>query len=311
MSDCRDVFKCELNEIEKGLGTDNSGCFYHYTSPMGMVGILKGKKIWFTDSDYLNDSSEGHDVFNVIRKVLNNNDHRYKKGFPQEIKKAIGGIIDNNVQRKTFLCCFSRDNDSLPMWNYYVKNQNSIGFNIQFDGKRLFDLVSEYYRNYDHNKLIEIKKFGLIYEDDTKSTIIRDILVCCNKYWTDDNTSKINKSIISEFKKIIYDLRYRFKDSHFSSEKEIRIMISMSDNIFNSMLKRTDELEIKVRDIKNMYVPYIEVPFNSNEIEYLIKEIGVSPTLNDTLAINSVKTLLQKYGFTKCKILKSKIPLRY
>ena len=42
-----------------------------------------------------------------------------------------------------FVCCFSLDNDSLPMWNYYIKEINNQGFNIEFSDKKIANTLAE------------------------------------------------------------------------------------------------------------------------------------------------------------------------
>ena len=47
--------------------------------------------------------------------------------------------ILSDSQENVFVCCFSLDNDSLPMWNYYTKEINNQGFNIEFSDKKLVE----------------------------------------------------------------------------------------------------------------------------------------------------------------------------
>lgn len=47
--------------------------------------------------------------------------------------------ILSDSQENVFVCCFSLDNDSLPMWNYYTKEINNQVFNIEFSDKKLVE----------------------------------------------------------------------------------------------------------------------------------------------------------------------------
>ena len=38
--------------------TSNDKILYHYTTPEGLLGILKNKELWYSHIDYLNDESE-------------------------------------------------------------------------------------------------------------------------------------------------------------------------------------------------------------------------------------------------------------
>ena len=58
--------------INRNIPDKYDGEFNHYTSPVGLNGILNNENpsLWFTHVDYLNDKSEGTYLFNVFRKVL-------------------------------------------------------------------------------------------------------------------------------------------------------------------------------------------------------------------------------------------------
>ena len=42
------------------------GFIYHYTSSEGLLGILRDKTLWFTDTMALNDSSEGNYIWEIL-----------------------------------------------------------------------------------------------------------------------------------------------------------------------------------------------------------------------------------------------------
>lgn len=41
-----------------GAGLDRSTCLYHYTSAVGLEGILRSRSLWATDTAFLNDWQE-------------------------------------------------------------------------------------------------------------------------------------------------------------------------------------------------------------------------------------------------------------
>ena len=58
---CLNIEKCDSNTV-----------LYHYTSPAGLLGIFNSSELWFSDSDFLNDSSESdyfHDTVKPIRSL--------------------------------------------------------------------------------------------------------------------------------------------------------------------------------------------------------------------------------------------------
>lgn len=52
-----------LNTLMEKYFAYDDAMIYHYTSPFGLEGILKEKELWFTKSDYLNDSTEMNYIF--------------------------------------------------------------------------------------------------------------------------------------------------------------------------------------------------------------------------------------------------------
>lgn len=46
------------------------GLAFHYTSPSGLLGIFSKQSIWFSDCDYLNDSSESDYFFDLSSTVF-------------------------------------------------------------------------------------------------------------------------------------------------------------------------------------------------------------------------------------------------
>ena len=123
---------------------------YHYTSPSGLLGIVdngedsKNAKLWFTRWDSLNDKNERYDIQEVLKeyKELKGNDIR------EEFQDAIQELINTEVTKwdlppilwnndknpsidepdpeNIYVCSFSTDRDSLPMWNYYSKSSHYI-----------------------------------------------------------------------------------------------------------------------------------------------------------------------------------------
>ena len=66
---------------------------YHYTSPDGLMGILKPNHLTFrfTNANYLNDTSEGEDVVKQYRFVCN--EMFRKKRISEEFYEAIRDVF--------------------------------------------------------------------------------------------------------------------------------------------------------------------------------------------------------------------------
>ena len=125
---------------------------YHYTSPSGLLGIVdngensENAKLWFTRCDSLNDKSERCDIQKVLKKYK----ELRKDTIPKEFQDAIEELINIEVNKwdlspifwnndknpsidepdpeNIYVCSFSTDRDSLPMWNYYSKSSHYEGY---------------------------------------------------------------------------------------------------------------------------------------------------------------------------------------
>lgn len=104
---------------------------YHYTSIGGLESILRNKTLRFTNIKYMNDKDEIIARLDSIAK-----DCRASEETRKQLRSAI-----TNLGVQVFVCCFSLKEDSLPMWNYYTKEVNSQGYNIEFDDKKLIESI--------------------------------------------------------------------------------------------------------------------------------------------------------------------------
>lgn len=110
---------------------------YHYTSISGLNGILSNKKLRFTNIKYMNDKDEFKAMFDSWINLINKNENNPID--ESEINNFYSELFNSGEQ--LFVCCFSLNNDSLPLWNYYTKDINSQGYNIKMNGKKLFESI--------------------------------------------------------------------------------------------------------------------------------------------------------------------------
>lgn len=104
---------------------------FHYTSIGGLEGILGCRKIRFTNIKYMNDKDEIIAGLDSLAKAC--------KVSEEEREKLRAAFNSHGIQ--TFVSCFSLEADSLPLWNYYTKEINNQGYNIEFDGRKLVESI--------------------------------------------------------------------------------------------------------------------------------------------------------------------------
>lgn len=121
------------NELENKI-------LYHYTTPEGLLGILQSDsvKLRLTKASALNDMMEGKILKERYKSVctkLYREGKMNKKEYEflmENTKLDNNGELKESEYRKMYICSFSLERDSLPMWNYYVKGGGYQGYNIGF-----------------------------------------------------------------------------------------------------------------------------------------------------------------------------------
>jgi len=307
---------------------------FHYTSIGGLKGILESATLRFTNINYLNDKDEIKAGMDSLAKTIAATD--------EEKEKIFSSIRNRGMQ--TFVCCFSLDEDSLPMWNYYTKEINNQGYNIEFNDKSLVESiilenpelagcelsfgVVEYCKDND-------SKYSKSFSDGLTSSFslaMMKLLFAFAKDYLKDEPEKIKKweseiaqlendknendisvySYNGQLGKFQKDTSGNYlcfvKRDCFLQEKELRIVI----NVPEWKLAELKQFNLyKYRISNGLLVPYLELKFSYSAIQGLT----VSPTIQSDLAEQSIHDFLQYCNFSiknpRDFIKKSKIPVRF
>ena len=286
----------------------------HYTSSIALKGILSERELWFSDSEFMNDKSEGQYIYDIVRDELNQFDIEFanevkKQLFVQDISHiAFGDEKISSAQRKIyskytrpkdriFICCFSKDPDCLPMWNYYTKTSSSIGYNLVFNSSNIVGAI------YPRNSFYFIPHVcRVIYDPKEQRTVISNVLSSYYSLWKNATTRK--KEIISRLTFLIDDIRFLFKHPAFEHEQEIRIILRVSEKNFDIAIEKG---YVGVRETAGYFIPYIKLKCISDST---IECVTISPTNNKEGVANSLNELLKITGI-QCGIKYSEIPVRY
>src|SRR5262245_40731502 len=97
---------------------------YHYTTALGLKGILDNQSIWFSDYRNLNDPSEllhGHALCrDVTRALANGSDSNVVRLL--EIVNALMTHKNFGTRLDFFIASFSTQRDDLGQWRAYADN---------------------------------------------------------------------------------------------------------------------------------------------------------------------------------------------
>lgn len=125
---------------------------YHYTSAVGLVGIIKNREIWATASNCLNDPTEISYASRVLVALLENR-AEVDRDATDELRSKIALAVsllkrsyndpnspDQYHEDHSFITSFSGSDRSLTLWRLYAR-QN--GYSIGFDCRRLLEWLGE------------------------------------------------------------------------------------------------------------------------------------------------------------------------
>lgn len=301
----KDALNVELLKfhIENPIKKPSVDFIYHYTSPEGLLSILKDQKLWFTRYDCLNDYTEREyiiTVFHSVCKKLKNekeiSDSFYEKIIDVEIDKREILSVSNEpfeydiVDSDYYVCCFSKNRDSLPMWNYYSKNNQFEGYNIEFD----IDIV-DYNKAQNENCRIEMHE--IIYKKKEQERIIKEAILKTYSLSEKYNDFEITKLSLAGYLK---KLSLVFKRQCFEHEEEVRmiLIIPKDGNEFYPLNYRTSN---------GCIIPYIEYEFKKR----VLLGLTIGPLVNVEASQKTLWQILKQNGYRFDSIEPSDIPIRY
>lgn len=235
----------KLDEFLARIGMDASYMpaeygrdLFHYTSPQGFTSILFGDSekvtLWASRYDCLNDASEGKAVEEVYQEVcLEMKDKReiseYLYQLFSGVKPAPTILLNHNIgdcykitrpECDRYICSFSKNKDSLVMWNYYSKGNKYEGFNIGFYPYS----ISESLECFLDDKEAVFHVYPVIYNRQEQKEKIKKLLLLLKEHYSEDQEMFI-RYVISN---MLTDWRLVFKHEFFQHEEEVRIIVDMA-----------------------------------------------------------------------------------
>lgn len=272
----------------------------HYTTANALISIILNEQLWATNIKFLNDEQEFLHAIVLAKEVIKSSTEKADKfkanrsaydDFTKEVTKALDNL-DTYHAESIFTCSFSEEKDLLSQWRGYCPNNQ--GYCIHFDLAGLLKAAKE--------KFTSCEIFPCVYDNTEKK---KRISAALNDHWKKFITLTDSKKREQEIRVLAYEierLASYFKHPSFAEEKEHRLVIRLAWDIEEHARFRAGPMSI---------IPFLEVPAP----KALIKEIGIGPTRDQTLARRGLAALIEfKFGtlasFGDVKLSESKIPYR-
>ena len=269
---------------------------YHYTTPVGLIGIVEKRILWATDVFYLNDSEEFALGIQIARSYL-----RSKLEEVTNSDSVIGRIkwlldqlkkIGPSQKRDVYVSSLSEEDDQLSQWRAYCAGG---GFAIGFKYGKIKELAVA-------------QRFVLeqcIYEHNEQVTHINEAVDSTIETWLNSGFPwpepagegprfETHLKLVCE----LSSLSPRLKNKGFVEEKEYRLISEPSTSYI--------EGQVKFRNQRGLVVPYREFKLNDDDLWRQVRVV-VGPTPHPEESKASVYELLRSNtGFahdvkrTKC-----------
>ena len=301
-----------LSELMQAFSEQYTGTVYHYTSAEGVAGIISNHEIWMSNTAFMNDTTE-------LRMLQNSRTILKKSDFKNEyVRRAWHDMTQQrSLDPNYYMASFSRVKDLLEQWRAYGS------FCIGFDARRL-----------RQRKGISLYKCLYRSNDIRKWILSKEKIAVWNKLKNKDQKRMLAFSLP-------YIASMKYKNEHFKSEKEVRLITISNHNwsFDNSPEMYEDNLPIHVRPhpAYGFPIPYVKffmeqdsksnVPkVKEKEMEMKarklkeegtkerkllpITEVMVGPAAYQKEAKVACEILLAERGYKNVKVSVSNIPYR-
>lgn len=309
------VFENQLTDFDE-MGKN----VFHYTDMNGFLGIAQKKKLtfWFSRFDSLNDKMEGKSFQEIFETSCSSllaeqkiSEDFYDLIIPLTIKKERMFQCSKDpfdiafLPYQAYVCSFTEMEDSLAMWNSYVKNGQYNGCCIGlmssiFDEYNHFENLDDAEREKEEIGILTL--YRVIYHNWEKVNFYKEAILkiyCLYKEGLDEI------KVVNYIEHILGESYLAFKDPAFIHEKEIRAVRYIPTDGQENM---KNIHEIKYRNKNGYIIPYIELEFKN--IGYF-NFVTLAPLINEDQAKKSMEEYLRSNGFNNVSVRKSEVPIRY
>lgn len=270
----------------------------HYTDLNGFKGILEAKEFWLSDHRFLNDSSE-HSygkklAIDVIGKAIHNDEGTKFSGL---LKDALREITDSTPV--FYVGSFSLAEDRLDQWKGYGRTNEGVCLVLEND------VVSG--REGLLTRLPAIDPLEVIYDPQEQSRRLETVISIFREEFNSRPCDVSNTFSLWQ-KDLAFLVAYqliRFKHEEYSSENEIRLVVSSKSPILNHQRPRH-------RVSNGRLIPYVTTKSQnrSEEARLPLKGVIVGPLATHDAVIRSVEVFLANMGYKDVFVRGSAVPFR-
>jgi hypothetical protein len=287
----RNVFLKHLDAFVRSLGDPGlPESIYHYTSHAGLLGIVKCKSIWATDSSYLNDPSEMSLGFRFTFTEIRRRVHEQR--LDEDLGNLLGHYVDVPANEPSFVASFSAARDDLSQWRAYCPDGSGYAIGLSVDdalqmgksgGPALYEVQ---YRPEDHLRMANL--------------VLDAAISLKQELWAVDSltTQQRTDHLVTGFTTFLGIISPMMKDYAFHHEQEWRLVSTFTTMPYSKLNFRVG---------RRTLIPYISVPLADPKGPLHFKEIVIGPNATKHTPF-ALKAALAKYGITCYTVASSQSP---
>lgn len=277
-----------MRKIESFLTERPPSSIFHYTTPAGVIGILRDRKIWGSEIQHLNDSTE-------LRFASEWMLEEWKRQKPNNLKRALNlqpalkdfstsgmSLLKKAVQHvRLFVTSFSLREDLLSQWRAYCAKGN--GYSIGFDATSFLGGPAT------GTALVKC-----VYTKREREDLCRALI----EGWAESEYEGWRGQIaVEHFLRNCLIVLAAIKDASFVEEQEWRLVTVAGAR------------KIKFRSGRHGIVPYIETPIDVDG-GLKIAKVWIGPNTNHIASESAVRVILNEGMYKSVSIKSSETPYR-
>lgn len=272
---------------------------HHYTTLDGLRGILKEKKMWATNAEFMNDRQElryAHELFNERIEVLT------KAADNQLIHTFLGlckAMMDPlHWMESAYVACFCERADLLSQWRGY-SDAGGGGFALELETAPLEQHVGFTFCKVIYDRGLQVKQLDLLLSTAASFAATRA------KGLSDEAETKLMIQVAMSFEGFLWRAFSSFKDGAFREEEEWRLVRILKD--------KTPEMPVLFRRGGSVLIPYVEMNIEcwlEQHFERVpLRSVTLGPTEDNKLSGRSLRLFLASLGY-EVSVKHSAVPLR-
>jgi len=285
--------------MEKYDRTDEKYIVYHYCSVETFLNIIKNKKLWLSDSEYMNDNKEGIWIDEVVEKNIK--ELIETSPLQKEKLEALQDEYNKLEYYKHYFMSFSKNGDLLSQWRGYA--DDGYGVAIGFQSGLISDILKIPPKNNAVSKPSGEKAKSNIFQFSYTDIKYNNNLI---KHSIKEYLAKGALEDADIYALLIKNDAIGFKHYSFEEEKEFRIVYSPSienqefecNKHLDDAVKKLSKKDYRVSN--NQIIPYYKFDFSTDYNSLLIPKIILGSKCN--LRIDDIQEVLISNGFESTKI---------